>query len=110
MYSTHQSLQLRACRKFALEQNQRLFKQAHDLNRKAYALLEQAQPDLDTFERYHLLRNKAEERLHEANEHLLLINHEFAEDEPLAPTLLPFTAAQPRQRQQPPRPLLNTGR
>lgn len=110
MYSTDQRFQLRACRKFALEQNQRLFKQAHDLNQQAYQLLEQAQPDLETFERYHLLRNKAEEKFHEASEHLRLINQEFADNQSQAPAPLPFTHAQSRQRQQP-RPILqHTGR
>ncbi|MBC2659161.1 hypothetical protein H7A76_27290 [Pseudomonas sp. MSSRFD41] len=110
MYNTHQRFELRACRTFALEQNQRLFKQAHDLNQQAYELLEEAQPDLDTFERYHLLRNKAEEKFHEASEHLRLINQEFADNEPPVPAPLPFTTAQPRQRQQP-RPILqHTGR
>ncbi|KTC43903.1 MAG: hypothetical protein ACN6QY_02980 [Pseudomonas sp.] len=110
MYTTQQRLQLRACRAFALEQNQRLFKQAHDLNQQAYELLEQGQPDLDTFERYHLLRNKAEEKFQEASEHLTLVNQEFAEPEPQAPALLPFTPAQPRQRAQPRPILLHTGR
>lgn len=79
MYSIHQRLQARACRKLALEQNQRLLKQAHTLNSQAYALLDKVRPDLDTFEQYHLLRNKAEEKFQEANEHLQLVNREFGE-------------------------------
>ncbi|CAI8756665.1 hypothetical protein [Pseudomonas chlororaphis] len=79
MNSTHQRFQIRACRKFALEQNQRLFNQARALNAQAYELLEDAHLDIETFEQYRRLRNKAEARLREAIEHLRLVNQEFAE-------------------------------
>ncbi|ROL89287.1 hypothetical protein [Pseudomonas chlororaphis] len=79
MNSTHQRFQIRACHKLALEQNQRLFNQARALNAQAYELLENGRLDIDTFERYRRLRNKAEAKQREAIEHLRLVNQEFAE-------------------------------
>ncbi|BAO63029.1 MULTISPECIES: hypothetical protein [Pseudomonas] len=77
--STHQRFQIRACRKFALEQNQRLFRQAQALDSQAYGLLDQEHLEIDTFERYRLLRNKAQAKYQEAVEHLRLINREFVD-------------------------------
>lgn len=79
MDTTHQRFQLRACRKFALEQNQRLFNQARALNARAYELLESPQLDSETFEQYRGLRRKAEAKYREAIEHLCLVNRDFAE-------------------------------
>ncbi|SDY39767.1 hypothetical protein [Pseudomonas sp. NFIX28] len=98
MDTTHQRFQLRACRKFALEQNQRLFNQARALNARAYELLESPQLDSETFEQYRGLRRKAEAKYREAIEHLCLVNRDFAE---------PRSEASPQE----PRPVLHrTGR
>jgi uncharacterized membrane protein len=70
-----------ACRKFALEQNLRLFDQAHQLNRRAHALLDHADLDADTFNLYLAIKRKAERQYRHAIEHLQLINREFAEPE-----------------------------
>lgn len=81
MKSTSQKIQILACRKFALEQNERIVRQAHALNTQAHELLSHAHPNIDTFEQYHLLRHKAEEKFQEAAEHLSLVNENFAEEE-----------------------------
>ncbi|AKA24369.1 hypothetical protein [Pseudomonas chlororaphis] len=100
MYSPHQRFQLRACRAFALEQNQRLFRHARALSAQAFALLDDARLDSETFEQYRHLRDKAEARFQEAIEHLRLINRDFADHEPRPPRHYP-----PK-----PLPLQHTGR
>lgn len=80
MKSSLQQIQVRACRKFALEQNERIVRQAHALNAQAHDLISQAHPNIDTFEQYHLLRQRAEEKFQEAAEHLRLVNEDFADD------------------------------
>ncbi|WP_423204029.1 hypothetical protein PGC34_19985 [Pseudomonas kribbensis] len=79
MNSSLQQIQARACRKFALEQNERMVRQAHALNAQAHDLISNAQPNIDTFEQYHRLRQRAEEKFQEAAEHLRLVNEDFVD-------------------------------
>ncbi|MBV4458622.1 hypothetical protein KVG96_11720 [Pseudomonas sp. COR58] len=97
MPSPRQHTQTRACREFALQQNQRLIRQAHALNAEAFALIANVRTNVDTFEQYHLLRNKAEEKFQEAKEHLRLVNETFAEPAAPADRPRPLSAGKPRQ-------------
>ncbi|MFQ6573865.1 hypothetical protein [Pseudomonas sp. UM16] len=79
MSDTHHCFAPKACRKFALEQNQRLFRQAWQLDHQAFTLLDHPQFDAEYFAQYQHLRRKAQCRYQEAIEHLTLIHHEFAD-------------------------------
>ncbi len=83
MSDAHRRFQLKACRRFALKQNQHLFHQAWHLDRQAFALLDHPQLDAESFSLYQRLRRKARDRYQEAIEHLLLVNRVFADPLPL---------------------------
>ncbi|MCO7515130.1 hypothetical protein NJF44_07090 [Pseudomonas guariconensis] len=80
MTPTHATRQ--ACRQLALEQNQRLFAQAYQLDHAAFALLERPGLDAGRFDHYQSLRRKAAERYEEALEHLALIDQSFGARSP----------------------------
>ncbi|MNJ05964.1 hypothetical protein D3C77_00430 [compost metagenome] len=82
MSDAHHRFQLKACRTFALKQNQRLFHQAWHLDHQAFALLDHPQLDAETFTQYQRLRHKASDKYLEAIEHLHLINRDFADPLP----------------------------
>lgn len=66
-----------ACRRLAMEQNQKLFTQANLLSREAFDLLEHPDFDSERFDEYLQLRRKAESLFREAIEHLSLLDREF---------------------------------
>lgn len=78
-----------ACRRLAMEQNQKLFNQANALNRSAFDLLDRPDLDSEKFDDYLLMRRKAETLFREAIEHLCLLNEDFAPSASLAKTNLP---------------------
>jgi len=84
MYSQHTNTHLMACRRLAIEQNEKLFEEANVLNRLAIKLLERPDLDGEMFLQYLQLRGKADVRFREALDHLSLINQQFPipEDEP----------------------------
>jgi uncharacterized membrane protein len=69
--------QLNACRRLAMEQNQKLFAQANTLSRDAFDLLDHPDFDSERFDEYLQLRRKAESLFREAIEHLSVLNREF---------------------------------
>lgn len=94
MSDAHQRFQLKACRTFALEQNQRLFHQAWQLDHQAFALLDLPQLDAETFTQYQRLRQTARHKYREAIEHLVLINREWVDPLALQPERTPRHADQ----------------
>lgn len=77
MYSQHKNTHLIACRRLAMEQNEKLFEEANALNRSAIELLDRPDLDSELFLQYLQLRDKAEARFREALDHLSLINEQF---------------------------------
>lgn len=71
------SAQIKACRTLALERNRQLFEEAQALNRAAHELLEGEHLDIEQFERYRLLRRKADWKFQDAIEHLCVLNEDF---------------------------------
>jgi hypothetical protein len=69
--------QLIACRRVAMEQNEKLFAEANDLNRQAYDLLDHPDFDSDMFMEYLQLRKKSQALFLEAMDHLSLLNEQF---------------------------------
>lgn len=74
-YSTRD--EIKACRAFALERNRQMFEEAQALSRHAFELLEGGDLDRALFDRYQLLRRKADLKFEEAIEHLRVINEDF---------------------------------
>jgi len=68
---------LNACRRFAMEQNKKLFEKANTLNRSAINLLDRPDLDSEMFLQYLQLRRKADAQFREALDHLSLINEQF---------------------------------
>ncbi|BCX68269.1 hypothetical protein [Pseudomonas izuensis] len=85
MYSQHTTTHLMACRRLAMEQNEKLFEAANTLNRSAIDLLDRPDLDSEMFLHYLQLRGKAEALFREALDHLSLINEQF----PIPPETLP---------------------
>ncbi|RKS27522.1 hypothetical protein BJ917_0372 [Pseudomonas sp. WPR_5_2] len=77
MYSQHTTTHLMACRRLAMEQNEKLFEAANTLNRSAIDLLDRPDLDSEMFLHYLQLRGKAEALFREALDHLSLINEQF---------------------------------
>jgi hypothetical protein len=71
--------QLIACRRVAMEQNEKLFTEANDLNRQAYDLLDHPDFNSDMFMEYLQLRKKFQALFCEAMDHLALLNEQFPE-------------------------------
>lgn len=69
--------QLIACRRVAMEQNEKLFAEASDLNRQAYELLDDPDFNSEMFMEYLLLRKKSQALFREAMDHLGLLNEQF---------------------------------
>ncbi|WP_419736468.1 hypothetical protein [Pseudomonas sp. COR18] len=69
---------LEACKRFALEQNRRLFDRAYALQHAAYELLERPDLDAETFSHYQTLKAKAQSQAREAIEHLQLVDRDIA--------------------------------
>jgi hypothetical protein len=84
--------EIKACRAFALERNRQMFEHAQALSRSAFELLEGGDLDGELFDRYLLLRRKADLNFQEAIEHLRVLNEDF----PPTPK-----AARPSSQQQP---------
>ncbi|WP_434702503.1 hypothetical protein J3P85_16485 [Pseudomonas sp. Z1-12] len=68
---------LMACRRLALEQNERLFDEANAYSRRAFDLLEHPDFDCEMFEEYLHIRQKAESLFRDAIEHLGALNEDF---------------------------------
>ncbi|WP_445576735.1 hypothetical protein GKKCFE_15020 [Pseudomonas sp. E141] len=68
---------LMACRRLALEQNERLFDEANAYSRRAFDLLEHPDFDCEMFEEYLHIRHKAESLFRDAIEHLSALNEHF---------------------------------
>lgn len=77
MYAQHINTHLMACRRLAIEQNEKLFEEANALNRFAINLLERPDLDGEMFHQYLQLRGKADALFREALDHLSLINEQF---------------------------------
>ncbi|WP_178122568.1 hypothetical protein [Pseudomonas izuensis] len=77
MYSHHTNTHLMACRRLAMEQNEKLFEEANALNRSAIDLLDRPDLDSEMFLHYLQLRGKAQALFREALDHLSLINEQF---------------------------------
>jgi len=69
--------QIKACRNLALERNRQLFEEARALNRTANELLENENLDIEQFERYRVVRRKADRRFEDAIDHLNVLNEDF---------------------------------
>lgn len=69
--------QIIACRRVAMEQNQKLFEEANALNRSALDLLDQSDFDSEMFLVYLQLQEKAKDRFREALEHITVLNEHF---------------------------------
>ncbi|MEX3776758.1 hypothetical protein [Pseudomonas sp. MYb118] len=74
-YSTRN--EIKACRAFALERNQQMFEEAQTLSRSAFEMLEGHDLDGEVFDRYQLIRRKADLKFAEAIEHLRVLNENF---------------------------------
>jgi hypothetical protein len=77
MCSQRTNAQLTACRRLAMERNEKLFEEANALNRSAIDLLERPDLDNEMFLQYLQIRGKAETLFREALDHLNLINEQF---------------------------------
>lgn len=77
MYSQHPNTHLLACRRLAIEQNEKLFEEANALNRFAINLLDRPDLDGEMFLQYLQLRGKVDALFREALDHLSLINQQF---------------------------------
>ncbi|EJM00378.1 hypothetical protein PMI18_03106 [Pseudomonas sp. GM102] len=77
MYSQHTNAHRTACRRLAMEQNEKLFEEANALNRSAFDLLDRPDLDSEMFLQYLQLRGKADAKFREALDHLSLINEQF---------------------------------
>jgi hypothetical protein len=69
--------QIIACRRIAIEQNQKLFEEANALNRSALDLLDRSDFDSEMFLVYLQIQEKAKNRFKEALEHITLLNEHF---------------------------------
>jgi hypothetical protein len=79
--SNYSADQIIACRRLALEQNQKLFEEANAINRSALDLLERSEFDSEMFLVYLQLQEKAKNRFREALEHITLLNEHFPSPE-----------------------------
>jgi hypothetical protein len=77
-YSTDQNI---ACRRVAMDQNQKLFEKANAINRSALDLLESSDFDSEMFLVYLQLQEKAKSLFTEAIEHLTLLDEHFPSPE-----------------------------
>lgn len=77
MNSRYSAEQLLACRRFAMEQNEKLFEEANALNRHASDMLDQADFDSETFLEYLRCRGKADALFRQALAHISLLNEQF---------------------------------
>ena len=77
MYSQRTNAPLTACRRLAMEQNEKLFEEANALNRSAIDLLDRPDLDSEMFLQYLQLRGRADAKFREALDHLSLINEQF---------------------------------
>ncbi|MGH8385012.1 MAG: hypothetical protein ACRESJ_05885 [Pseudomonas sp.] len=77
MYAQYSPAQLRACRRFAMQQNKKLFEEANALSRCALDMLDQPDFDSEKLLQYLQLRAKAEAMFREALEHIALLNEQF---------------------------------
>ncbi|MGF6220148.1 hypothetical protein [Pseudomonas sp. YL-218 TE3947] len=77
MYSQHTNAHLTACRRLAMEQNEKLFEEANALHRSAIDLLDRPDLDSEMFLQYLQLRGRADAKFREALDHLSLINEQF---------------------------------
>jgi cellulose biosynthesis protein BcsQ len=75
--SNYSADQIIACRRVAMEQNQRLFEEANAINRSALDLLERSDFDSEMFLVYLQLKTRAKNRFREALEHATLLNEHF---------------------------------
>jgi hypothetical protein len=75
--SNYSADQIIACRRLALEQNQKLFEEANAINRSALDLLECSDFDSEMFLVYLQLKQRAKNRFSEALEHAVLLNQHF---------------------------------
>ncbi|QXI26336.1 hypothetical protein [Pseudomonas vanderleydeniana] len=78
MYSQPRHYPPGASKRFALEQNQRLFDKAFALQHAAYEMLERSDLDAETFSHYQALKTKAHNQAREAIEHLQLVDRDIA--------------------------------
>jgi len=88
--------ELKRCRAFALEQNQRLLGEAHRRIEDAEQILTHTQLDAEQFERYKRLKASALRCYADALEHLAIIDRDFPEppaSNDVAHTLAPAPAA-----------------
>ena len=69
--------QIKACRALALERNHQMFREAQDLSRCAFEMLDGEELDMELFDRYRALRRKADLKFQEAIAHLRLLNEDF---------------------------------
>jgi hypothetical protein len=79
--SNYSADQIIACRRVAMEQNQKLFEEANALNRSALDLLERSDFDSEMFLVYLQVKKRAENRFSEALEHAILLNEHFPSTE-----------------------------
>jgi hypothetical protein len=79
--SNYSADQLIACRRVAMEQNQKLFEEANAINRSALDLLERNDFDSEMFLVYLQLKTRAKNRFREALEHAVLLNEHFPSPE-----------------------------
>ncbi|MBZ9780953.1 hypothetical protein K9857_05245 [Pseudomonas sp. REP124] len=77
MHSRYSAAQLLACRRFAMEQNKKLFEEANALNRCASEMLEQPDFDSEKFLEYLQQRGKADAMFRQALDHISLLNEQF---------------------------------
>lgn len=77
MYSRYSAEQLLACRRLAIEQNEKLFEQANALSRNASDILDQPDFDSEKFLEYLQQRDKADALFREALTHIVLLNEQF---------------------------------
>ncbi|KKX57805.1 hypothetical protein [Pseudomonas putida] len=75
--SNHSADQINACRRLAMERNQKLFEEANAINRSALDLLEHSEFDSEMFLVYLQLKKRAKKRFREALEHAVLLNEHF---------------------------------
>ncbi|VVO93180.1 hypothetical protein [Pseudomonas fluorescens] len=79
--SNYSADQIIACRRLAMEQNQKLFEEANAIHRSALDLLDRCDFDNETFLVYLQLRKKANTLFAEALEHIALLNAHFPSSE-----------------------------
>jgi uncharacterized protein VirK/YbjX len=77
MQFNHKDTKLMACRRLALEQNQRIFHEANAINCSAGVLLDRPDLDCEIFDEYLRMRRKADALFREAIDHLKLLNQVF---------------------------------